>query len=321
MIPLPQKPKVILEEGNRGVYEIEGLYPGYGVTIGNSLRRVLLSSLKGAVITSVMIENVAHEFSTVPGVLENIVDIILNLKQVRFKIHDEGPHKITLDVKGEKGVVASDFTIPSQLELVTPEVIIATLTDKKAELKMEADVESGLGYRSVESRRKEKSEVGLIVLDASFSPVRSMNYEIENMRVGDRTDYNRLRLHIVTDGSITPHEALRNASAILVEQFGELSGIFTEKEKEREREKETKEVLFGEAEPEAAFEDEVSKRKIEDLNLSTRIKNSLNSAGIRNIGALARKTEKKLMEVEGLGAGGMREIKRELGNLGLTLKQ
>ena len=316
MIPLPQKPKVVLEEGNRGVYEIEGLYPGYGLTIGNSLRRVILSSLKGSVITSVKIEGVAHEFSTVPDVLENVVDMILNLKQVRFKMHDNGPHKITLNVKGERGVKASDFTLPSQLELVTPDVRIATLTDKKAELKMEAEVESGLGYQSIESRRKEKSEIGSIVLDASFSPARSVNYEVENMRVGDRTDYNRLRLHITTDGSITPHDAFRRAAAILVEQFGELSGTFKEKEKEAA----VKEESLEEGETEALFEDEISKKKIEELDLSTRTKNALSNVGIKNVGLLSRKTEKKLREVEGLGDKGIQEIKRELGNLGLTLK-
>lgn len=306
-----------MEEGNRGVYEIEGLYPGYGHTLGNSLRRVLWSSLKGAVITSVKIEGVSHEFSTLPGVLEDMVDIILNLKQVRFKMYDEGPHKITLEAKGEREVAAKDFVLPSQVELQNSQIHIATLTDKKAILKLEADVETGLGYQSVESRKKEKVEIGSIALDASFSPVRLVNYEVENMRVGDRTDYNLLRIHIDTDGSISPREALKQASAILVEQFQELAGMFKEKEKATF---EPKEIVSVE-EPKETYEEEVSKKKIEDLSLSNRTMNALNKAGIKNVGSLAKKTEKKLKEVEGLGDKGIQEIKKELGNLGLTLKQ
>ena len=317
MIPLPQKPKVVIEESNRGVYEIEGLYPGYGHTLGNSLRRVLLSSLKGTVITSVKIEGVSHEFSTMPGVLEDMVDIILNLKQVRFKMHDEGPYKITLDAKGEREITAKDFVLPSQVEVQNSQIHIATLTDKKAVLQLEADVETGLGYQSVESRKKEKVEIGSIALDASFSPVRMVNYEVENMRVGDRTDYNLLRIHIDTDGSIAPREALKQASAILVEQFQELAGIFKEKEKAALESK----GMMAEEDPKETYEEEVSKKKTEDLSLSNRTMNALNKAGIKNVGTLSKKTEKKLKEVEGLGDKGIQEIKKELGNLGLTLKQ
>ena len=317
MIPPPQKPKVVIEESNKGVYEIEGLYPGYGHTLGNSLRRVLLSSLRGTVITAVKIEGVSHGFSTMPGVLEDMVDIILNLKQVRFKMHDEGPYKITLEAKGEREVTAKDFTAPSQIEIQNPQIHIATLTDKKAVLKLEADVETGLGYQSVESRKKEKVEIGSIALDASFSPVRLVNYEVENMRVGDRTDYNLLRIHIDTDGSIAPREALKQASAILVEQFQELAGVFKEKEKAVS---EPKEAVSSE-EPKETYEEEVSKNKIEDLSLSNRTMNALSKAGIKNVGSLFKKTEKKLKELEGLGDKGIQEIKKELGNLGLTLKQ
>ncbi|KKS37440.1 MAG: DNA-directed RNA polymerase subunit alpha [Candidatus Sungbacteria bacterium RIFCSPLOWO2_12_FULL_41_11] len=317
MIPLPQKPKVIIEEGNRGVYEIESLYPGYGHTLGNSLRRVLLSSLSGAVITSVKIEGVQHEFSTIQGVLEDMVDIILNLKQVRFKIHGEGFYKINLEAKGEGEVTAKDFSLPSQVEVQNPELHIATLTDKKTVFKLEAEVETGLGYQSVESRKKEKVEIGSIALDASFSPVRLVNYEVENMRVGDRTDYNLLRIHINTDSSIAPREALKQASAILVGQFQELAGVFEEKGKEAP-ELRAVEVLEG---PGETYEEESSKKKIEDLGFSNRTMNALNKAGIKNIGSLVKKTEKKLKEIEGLGDKGIREIKKELGNLGVTLKQ
>lgn len=320
MIPLPQKPKVILEDGNVGVYDIEGLYPGYGHTLGNSFRRVLLSSLEGAVITSAKIEGVSHEFSTLPGVMEDVVDLILNLKQFRFKMHDAGPHKIILDMKGEKEVKASDFGLPSQLELTTSDVHLATLTDKKSLLKIEAEVEKGLGYQSVESKRKEKVEIGSIALDASFSPVRAVNYEVENMRVGDRTDYNRLRIHLTTDGSIAPREALRQAADLLVGQFQELAGTFKEKESLAP----TAEASVSEedeGEKPVSYEEEVSKKKVEDLGLSNRTMNALSKGGLKTVGALAKKTEKKLRETEGLGDKGIQEIKKELGNLGLTLKQ
>ncbi|MBU6415418.1 DNA-directed RNA polymerase subunit alpha, partial [Patescibacteria group bacterium] len=232
MIPLPQQPKIIFEEKNRGVYEIEGLYPGYGMTIGNSLRRVLLSSLEGAVITSFKLEGVNHEFSTLPGVLEDMVDLSLNLKQVRFRTHGDGPFSAKLSVKGEKEVTAADIVVPSQIEVVNPEAHIATLTDKKASIIAEFEIERGRGYQASQDRRKEKVDIGMVALDASFSPVRSVNYEVEHMRVGDRTDYNLLRLHIQTDGSVSPRDALQKASHILSEQFSVLSGVFQEKGQE-----------------------------------------------------------------------------------------
>ena len=219
MIPLPQKPNLISEEGSKAVFEIEGLYPGYGHTIGNSLRRVLLSSLKGAAITSVKIDGVQHEFSTIEGVMEDVVEVILNLKQLRFRLHEEGPFTITLSVKGEKEVRGADFKAPSQVELMNKNHYLATLSSKKATLSLEATVESGLGYVPVEARSKDKVEVGTIALDAAFSPVRHVNYEVENMRVGDRTDYNKIRFTIETDGSITPFQALSEASKILEGQF------------------------------------------------------------------------------------------------------
>ena len=155
MIPLPSKPKVVTEEGNRSVFEIEGLYPGYGQTIGNSLRRVLLSSLEGSVITAVKIEGVGHEFSTIEGVMEDVIDLILNLKQMRFKLHEPGPFTINLSAKGEKRITGKDFQTPSQVEVVTNDVHIATLTSKKSSLMMEATVESGRGFVAVEGKTKD----------------------------------------------------------------------------------------------------------------------------------------------------------------------
>ena len=319
MISLPSQPKVILEEENRAVFEIEVLYPGYGQTIGNSLRRVLLSSLKGAALTSVKIEGVGHEFSTMAGVMEDSVELLLNLKHVRFKLHDDGPHNVTLSIKGEKEVKGKDFDTPSQVEVVNEDVHIATLSSKKSSLNIEGVVESGFGYVPVEARTKEKVEVGTIALDAAFSPVRHVNYEVENMRLGDRTDYNRVRFHIETDGSISPREAFTQASKILVEQFNAIAGGFVEEKSAKAEEvvsiKEEAEV--GEKEG----EEEVAKIKLEDLKLSARTINALREAGIKTVGGLSRKKEETLREVEGMGDKGIQEVRKALGNFGITLKQ
>ncbi len=218
-ILLPNPPKVIKKGENRAIFEIENCYPGYGMTLGNALRRVLLSSLPGAAIVGVKIKGVNHEFSTIPHVLEDVIQIILNLKQIRFKLYTDEPVKLTLKAKGEKEVKASDIKLTSDVEIVNKDAHIATLTDKKAELEMEIEVEKGLGYVPVEQRKKEKLSVGYIAVDAIFSPIKKVNYEIENMRVGDRTDFNRLKVDIETDGSITPEEAFQKAVNILVDCF------------------------------------------------------------------------------------------------------
>jgi len=219
MIPLPRKPKIVKEEKNKAVFEIEALYPGYGVTIGNSLRRALLSSLFGAAVTQMKIKGIPHEFSTIPGVLEDVIQIMLNLKQLRFKIYTEEPQKATLKMKGEKKVKGSDFEIPAQLELVNKDCHIATLTDKKAELEIEIQIEKGTGYSSRENRKKEKLEIGVIPLDAIFTPVRKVAFRVENMRVAERTDFDRLFLEVETDGTISPEQAFFQASDILVRHF------------------------------------------------------------------------------------------------------
>lgn len=323
MIPLPQHPKVNQESEKQAVFEIEGLWPGYGHTIGNAMRRVLLSSLEGAAITTVKVEGVQHEFSTLPGVLEDIVTLTLNLKQVRFRMHGSGPHTATLAVKGEKKVTAADISCPSQLEVFNPNQTIATLTDKKAALVIELTVEKGVGFQPAELRQKEKVEIGTIALDAAFSPIRLVNYDVENMRVGDRTDYNRVRLHIETDGSVTPREAFSAAAKILQEQFSALASVFAEKEAPLEELPPVKTAVAEDesAAEEESFEEMVQKKRIEDLELSTRTLNALLKGGIKNVGTLAKKSEKKLRDVEGLGDKGIIEIKKALGNLGLTLKQ
>lgn len=217
--------KKISETNTEGVFEIEGLFKGYGLTIGNTLRRVLFSSLPGAVITQFRIKGVGHQFSTVPSVMEDVVEIGLNLKKIRFRLHTDEPQILTLKVKGEKKVIALDIELNTNVELVTPDAPIAVLTDKSAELEMELTVERGLGFVPVELQKAEKLPIGTIALDASFSPVIKANFSVENMRVGERTDYNRLIISITTDGSITPSAALHKASNILKDHFEKTSQI------------------------------------------------------------------------------------------------
>ncbi len=240
MISLPLKSKVIQKEKNKAVFEIEALYPGYGITIGNSLRRVLISSLEGAAVTQVKIKNVSHEFSVIPGVLEDVINIMLNLKQLRFKIFTKEPQKALLKVKGEKKVRGSDFKLPSQLELINKEAHIATLTDKKAGLEIEIQVSKGIGYVSKEARKKEKLEVGVVLLDAIFTPVKRVAFRVENMRVGKRTDFDKLFLEIETDGTVSPQQAFSRSSEILFKHFDLFFETFKEKEKplvKKEKEK------------------------------------------------------------------------------------
>ena len=312
MINLPQKPKVVKSEGNRAIFEIEGLYPGYGVTLGNALRRILLSSLPGAAIVGVKIKGVHHEFSTIPHVAEDVIGIILNLRQIRFKKYIEEPVKLILSVKGEKEVKAGDIKITSDIDIINKEAPIAVLTDKKAELEIEIEVASGIGFVPVESRKKDKQDIGMIAIDALFSPIRKVNFEVENMRVGDRTDFNRLRFDIETDGSIMAEEALTKASHILVEQFKAIIG------EGQNEESDAKSVAAEEA---LADSDDATKTKVEDLNLSTRTSTSLTEGGIKTVGGLAKKTEESLRELNGLGNKGIGEIKKALKKLGLSLKE
>ena len=324
-ILLPSKTKIVSEEGNKGVYEIEGLYAGYGYTLGNSLRRIILSSIPGAAVTSVKIEGVPHEFSTIKGVKEDVINIILNIKRLRFKLLSDEPQTLTLAAKGEKTVTAKDIQTPSQVEIMNKDQVIATLTDKSASLKIEMVVEKGLGYVSREALHKEKVDVGTIYLDAVFTPIRRVNYEVEDMRVGDRTDYNRLRFIIETDGSISPKETLEKAIEIMIKHLKAILG-FRKEDEELEKELEEIKGSLDEAaeaagKEEEAEEEDISKIKIEDINLSSRTQNALAEAGIRTIGGLMRKKEKDLRAIEGIGDKAINEIKRVLGNYGLILRQ
>ena len=309
---LPSKPRIVSEEGFSGSYEIDGLYPGYGHTLGNSLRRIILSSLSGVAITSVKIAGVDHEFSSIAGVKEDVITLILNLKKVRIKMLSDEPQTIELKAKGIKDVTAGDIEAPGQVKILNPDLHIASLGSKTAELSIEIKVEKGLGYVPKEILQKDQTEIGHITLDAIFSPIRRVNYEVENMRVGDRTDFNKLKLFIETDGTITPKEALEESILIMI---GQLKAIVGFKEPEVE-EKEVKEDEGVVKEADAEF----LKTRVETLDLSARTINALANGNIRTVGGLARKKEKDLEDIEGMGAKGIQEIKKVLSNFGITLK-
>jgi len=233
MVQLPEQVKILKKEGNRATFEILPLMPGYGATIANPLRRVLLSSLEGAAVTSIKIKGVDHEFSSIPSVMEDVIQLILNVKRMRFKLYSDEPVKVSLHVKGEKEVTAGDIKITSDIEVINTDQHIATLTDKKAELDMELDIEKGVGYVPVEQRQKDKLAIGAIAIDAIFSPVKSVNFVVENIRVGQRIDFNKITMDIETDGSIEPEEALKKASEILVKHFETTGSVEVPVKKEK----------------------------------------------------------------------------------------
>ena len=319
-IALPSKPRVVTESGNGGSYEIDGLYPGYGYTLGNSLRRIILSSLPGAAVTHVKIPGVPHEFSTIEGVKEDVVTILLNIRRIRLKILTDEPQTITLSVKGPRAVTAADLKVPGQVEILNPESHIAEITGK-ASFELELRSERGLGYVPKEAHQKERVDVGTIALDAIFSPIRRVNYEVENMRVGDRTDFNRLRIFIETDGTISSREALEHSIETMIHQLRAVVG-FKEEEAAELGGGAHAETKGGIREDRGAAPDaEMLKTRITELNLPQRVEDALDNASIRTVGGLVRKREDDLLAIEGLGQKGLQDIKRALSNLGLTLRQ
>lgn len=314
-IILPSKPKVVFEEDFKASFEIDGLYPGYGHTLGNSLRRIILASLPGAAITTIKIKGVDHEFDVMDGVKEDVINILLNLKKVSIKISGDEPQTISLKANGIKDVTAADLDLPTQVEVSNPEQPIATLTDKNSSLEIEMTVENGLGFVPKDVLQKDKVDIGVIALDAIFTPIRRVNYEVENMRVGDRTDFNRLKIHIETDGTLTPREALEMSIEIMINQLKAIIG-FKEKELETEEVKESVE----EAPVEEEVDQEFLKTRIESLDLSVRTQNALTNANLRTVGGIIRKKEEDLLSVDGLGQKGIQEIKKAISNFGLTLK-
>lgn len=297
--------KTVKEDGNRATFAIEPLYSGYGMTLGNSLRRVILSSLGGAAVTAVKIDNVAHEFSTIDGVKEDVVEIILNLKKLRFRVYSDEPQYIILTKKGKGNVTAADIKTNSDIEVVNTDQHIAMIDNDKAQIGMEIKVEKGRGYIPVESRENEKLEVGMIAVDALYSPVRRVRYNVENTRVGQVTDLDRLVLEVETDGSISPMDAVTQASEILVRHFSVVSG-------------QTAPVGDAQEIPEDSKESNASKIMIEEVNFTPRTTNALLNNDIRTMKDLLRLSDTELKELKGFGAKAYDEVRDKIAELGFA---
>ena len=305
-ITLPSKPKVVAEDALQGTYEIDALYPGYGYTLGNSLRRIILSSLPGAAITTVKIEDVPHEFATMEGVRESVIELLLNLKRVHFILHGDEPQTIKLSVKGPKTVTAADFQMPSQVSITNPGQYLFEISGKNP-VELTATIERGLGYVPREVLTKEKVDAGTIALDATFTPIRRVNYEVDNMRVGDRTDFNRLRLTIETNGSVSPREALEKSIEVMIHQLKAIVG-FQEGESMSSKSQASDESKDS------------SKMKLDELGLSARIVSTLEENGIKSVAGLVRKNRESLLELDGVGEKAVDEIESALADNGLALK-
>ncbi|MGH7899967.1 MAG: DNA-directed RNA polymerase subunit alpha [Candidatus Binatia bacterium] len=290
---------------NYGKFVAEPLERGFGITVGNSLRRILLSSLQGAAFSSVRIKGVLHEFSTVPGVREDVTDIVLNLKEVRVKASEDVPQTARIDVKGEGVVTAAAITAGPNVEVLNPEQHIATLS-KDAHLEMDLVIRMGRGYVPAERNKEEGAPVGTIPLDAAFSPIRKVNYAITNARVGQRTDYDKLTLEVWTDGSVRPDDAVAYAARILQDQLS----IFVNFEEVPEAEAPA--VSTTEAFNENLF------RPVEELELSVRAANCLQNADIKYIGELVQKSEAEMLKTKNFGRKSLNEIKEMLADMGLS---
>ncbi|MDP4001200.1 MAG: DNA-directed RNA polymerase subunit alpha [bacterium] len=303
-IPLPNKVQFEDLGNNKFQVVVSPLYPGYGVTLGNTLRRILLSSLKGAAVTAVKIKGVDHEFSTIPNIKEDVIEIILNLKQLRLKVHTDEPVRLELKVKGEKVVKASDFKKNADIEIANPDLHIATLDNKSADLEMEVLVNAGRGYVPVEQRENEKLDLGMIAVDAVYTPVRLVNYEIKNVRVGQITNFDDLIMTIETDGTISGKEALNESSRILLEHFS----LFA-KEKLDESMEDAAELVPVAAEEGVRIPEEDD---LKTLGLSNRSLNALVKNNISKISELKIMDHEKLINLDGLGAKSVEEIEQLL---------
>jgi len=319
-IVLPSQPKVIKEEEFEGVYEIEGLYPGYGHTLGNSLRRIILSSLPGAAIVSVKIDGADHEFTTLEGIREDVITILLNLKKVRIEMDTEESQTMHLKVKGINEIKAGDIDAPGQIKILNPGLVIAHITNKNTSLNIEMRVQKGLGYVPKEIIEKDRVEVGVISLDAIFSPIRRVNYEVEDMRVGEKTNFNRLRMSIETDGTMTPRSVFEKSIEIMIKQLKAIIGFQEEEDIVEEGDiKENKKNDNNSSDDSA--DKEFYKTRIESLGLSVRTENALKNASIRTVGGLIRKKEEDILAFEGLGKKGLDEIKKILKDNSISLKE
>ncbi|KYH33663.1 DNA-directed RNA polymerase subunit alpha [Neomoorella mulderi] len=306
-----ERPRIeCLEMSNKyGRFVVEPLERGYGITLGNSLRRILLSSLPGAAVTTVKIEGVLHEFSTIPGVVEDTTEIILNLKSLALKLHTDEPKVIRIEAEGEGEVTAADIITDADVEVLNPDLHIATV-EKGGRLFIEMTVEKGRGYVSAEKNKKEDQPIGIIPVDSLFSPVHKVNYQVENTRVGQVTDYDKLTLEVWTDGTIAPDEAVSSAARILIEHMRLFLGL---------TERVSDEVTMVEKEEESR--DRLMDMSIEELDLSVRSYNCLKRAGINTVGELLQRTEEDMMKVRNLGKKSLEEVTQKLAELGLSLRQ
>ena len=312
-----EKPKIeiaeISDDNRYGKFICEPLERGYGTTFGNSLRRMLLSSLEGAAVPSIRIDGVLHEFSTIPGVRDDVTNIVLNLKQLCLKMEGNEPKVIRIDAEGEKEVTAADIVCDADIEVLNPDLHIATLNED-GKLKIEMTVERGRGYVPADKNKKPDDTIGVIPIDSIFSPVQRVNYTVQDTRVGNVTDYDKLILEVWTDGSMRPEEAVSKAAGILVmhlKLFQNMDGIPEEEEVE--------ETTFPEEEEDTSSK--VLDMTIEDLDLSVRSFNCLKRANINTVADLTAKTEDDMMKVRNLGRKSLEEVKKKLEDLGLSLME
>ena len=308
MISFSPKTKIKKSTSDEATIEIENLYPGYGITLGNALRRVLLSSIEGVAPTSFYIEGVSHEFSTIEGVEEDLIEISLNLKKLRVKLFSQEPQTLVLKVKGEREVKASDFEKNPLVSIANSDLHIATISDKNVELRMEVKFEKGTGFYLAKERRTSKLPIGTIELDANFSPVKIVNFQIENMVVGERTDYNRLILQIITDGTVSPIEAYNEAIEILMDH---LEKIRFKEEGSKEPEEDTFKVLRE--------SEDINSIPLEETELSSRVLNVLTKHHLKTITDLSKTSINKISKFEGLGEKGIEEIKKVAKKYGINL--
>lgn len=306
MIEQLEMPKVeIKEEENYGKFIIEPLERGYGITLGNALRRVLISSLQGTAVTHIKIDGILHEFSTIPGVMEDTTDIILNIKQLRLKLFSDKQKVLRLEAKGETKVKASDILPDSEVEILNPDLVIATLTRKNSRLAMELFVDKGKGYVPYDKQEAKEAAIGLIPIDSIFTPIKRVNYTVEETRVGYQTNYDSLILELWTDGSIKPLESLSLASKALQDYFKHLSNI---------------QFLTG-TDQKSTEKDELLSRTIEEMGLSIRSLNCLRRAGIKSLGELMQFTEEDLMRMKNFGQKSLDEIKEKVKSYELEIKE
>lgn len=306
-VSLPKKPKFKETGKNSGNVLIEACYPGFGVTLGNALRRVLLSSLEGAAVTQAKIKGVTHEFTTIKGVMEDMVQVIMNLKKVRFQLPESVDEAtVFIKAKGEKVVTAKDIKTSSDVKIANPETHIATLTTSQSDFEVELKIKKGIGYCPIEQQQRSDLEIGAIAIDALYNPVKRVNFSVENMRVGKRTDYDKIILDISTDGTISPIQAYGQAVEILMGQFNAISSF--------EDEESDDDLTKSETEEKTGID------QIDGLDVSTRTMNVLKENSVSSIDQLVKMGIEAIGDLEGMGDKSLKEIEKALKKIGYELK-